>query len=141
MFHCAIYSYTITLGRVLSFFACTRDCNFIIWVSFCCLSKWYWSNSKMTSILYNLNTELNARQVAWYHVAINSTQWKPWVYWLRFKLSIVYHIWWPDWYCAILVMQGSWVRVPLWARIFHFVILSFRSLQLELSHTNHCIVE
>ena len=36
----------------------------------------------------------------------------------------------------VVVDQGSWVRVPLWARIFHFVILGFRSLQPELAHAN-----
>ena len=28
-------------------------------------------------------------------------------------------------------IQGSWVEDPLWARIVNFVILGFRSLQLE----------
>ena len=27
-------------------------------------------------------------------------------------------------------------KVPLWARIFHFVTLSFRSLKPELAHAN-----
>ena len=33
-------------------------------------------------------------------------------------------------------MQGLWVRVPLWARIFIFVILASRSLQLEFAYAN-----
>ena len=41
-----------------------------------------------------------------------------------------------DGYGIRLVIQGSWVRVPLLARIFHFVILDFRSLQFELVHAN-----
>ena len=45
---------------------------------------------------------------------------------------------------SYLVIQGSWVQVPLWARIFHFVILGFRSLQPELAHANeinHAILQ
>ena len=37
---------------------------------------------------------------------------------------------------SYLVIKGSWVQVPLWANIFHFVILGFRSLQRELAHAN-----
>ena len=43
---------------------------------------------------------------------------------------------WPNGFDTRLVIQGSWVRIPLWARLFHFVILGFRSLQLDLDHAN-----
>ena len=48
----------------------------MIWVSFCCFTNRYWSNSKMTSISYNYNTEYTTKfedSLAWYDVAINST--------------------------------------------------------------------
>ena len=34
------------------------------------------------------------------------------------------------------MIQMSWIRIPLLARIFQFVILGFRSLQPELAHSN-----
>ena len=55
---------------------------------------------------------------------------------LSFKLSVVCKIWRPYGLVNRLVIQGSWIRVPLWTRIFHFVILGFRSLQPEQAHAN-----
>ena len=45
----------------------------MIWVSFCCLTNSYWSNSKMTSMSYNYNTEYTTKwkhSLAWYDLGI-----------------------------------------------------------------------
>ena len=110
----------------------------MIWVSFCCLTNRYWSNSKMKSISYNYNTEYTTKwkhYFAWYDVAINRTI-KPVFYCIIFQLSFPDQTWLPNGQGTRLENQGSWVRVPLWARIFHFVILGFRSLQPEFAHAN-----
>ena len=107
-------------------------------MSFCCLTERYWSNSKMTSISYNYNTEYTTKwkhSLAWYDVSINSKI-KTCILLYKFKLSFVCKIWRPNGLGTRLVIQGSWVRVPLWTRIFHFVIVGFRSLQPELAHAN-----
>ena len=54
-------------------------------------------------------------------------------YWISFKFSFVYQIGWPNELGTRLENQGSWVWVTVWARIFHFVILGFHSLQPELA--------
>ena len=46
---------------------------------------------------------------------------------LSFKSSTSYQIWKPNGYGGGFAIQGSWVRVSLLARIFHFVILRLRS--------------
>ena len=125
-------------ARVFSF--CHVFRNVIIWYG-CHFAIWQidiGSNSKMKSISYNYNTEYTTKWIhslAWYDVAINSTI-KPVFCWLSFKLLFVCQIWWPNGLGTRLVIQRSWVRVPLWTRIFHFVILGFRSLQPELAYTN-----
>ena len=46
------------------------------WMSFCCLTNTYWSNSKMTTVLYNYNTVYRTKlkhSAEWYDIAINST--------------------------------------------------------------------
>ena len=89
--------------------SCIPSCNHMIWVSFCCLTNRYWSNSKMTSISYNYNTEYTTKwkhYLAWYDVVISYST-------LSFKLLF-----------------------PDFPRIFHFVILGFRSLQPEFAHAN-----
>ena len=132
-------------------------------MSFCCLTNIYWSNSKMTSISYNYNTKYTTKwkhSLAWYDVAINNkmktcillfsfkakSRKYQWVFELKSRvktwqvrgiwsqqLTCVYQIGWPNGLGTRLENQGSWVRVPVWARIFH---PGFRSLQPELVHAN-----
>ena len=89
----AIYSYTMTQGRVFHFCRVrVQYCGHIASVSFCCLIKRYWSNSRMIPMLYNYKTEYTTKHsVACYDVAINSTSKTR----LSFNLSIVNKIWWP----------------------------------------------
>ena len=82
-------------------------CRYMKWMSFFCLANIYCS--KLTPILYDYNI---------------------------IKLAIVYQIWLLNGLGTRRVIQGSWVRIPLWASIFHFVILGFRSLQPEVAHAN-----
>ena len=56
--------------------SCIAYCNHMKWMTFCCLTNRYWSNSKITSIPYNYNTEYTTKcnyALALYGVAINST--------------------------------------------------------------------
>ena len=46
------------------------------------------------------------------------------VYWLSCIMSLVYQASWPNGYDGRFTIKGSWVRVPLWERIFHFVIFA-----------------
>ena len=53
-------------------------------------------------------------------IVINSTS----ETWLCFNLPIVYQIWWPYGNRSWLAIKRFWVRVLVWVRIFHFVILT-----------------
>ena len=51
---------------------------------------------------------------------------------------IVYQVSWLNDYVGDFTIQGWWIRVPLWARLFHFVNLARRSrksMQLEATMT------
>ena len=41
--------------------SCIPLCNHMVGVSFCSLTNRYWSDSKMTSISYNYNTEYTTK--------------------------------------------------------------------------------
>ena len=105
--------------------SCIQYCSNITAISFCCLTNRYWfKKNKITPMLYTEYTTKHS--AACRDVAINSTSGT----WLSFNLSVVYQIWYNG-NGSGLVIQVSWVRVPLWVSNFHFVILALRSLQLE----------
>ena len=65
-----------TMRERVFILSCIWYCSYMQWMSFCCLTNRYWSNSKMTSILYDYITEYMKKLkhcLAWYDVAINST--------------------------------------------------------------------
>ena len=58
------------------------------WMSFCCLTDIFWSNSKMTPILYNYNTDYTTKckhSAEWYDLTKNSTM-KTYCLLVKFKI-------------------------------------------------------
>ena len=86
----------------------------------------------MTTIHVLITRQKWKQSTTCYGEAMNST----WKTWLRFYFSIVYQIWWLNGNSNGFAIQWSWVRVPLWTRIFHSVILALRYLQLKYAHAN-----
>ena len=87
--------------------SCIQYCNYIIWVSFCCLTNIYWTNSKMTSIFITTipNAWQNKNNLP--YVAINTTR-NTCGTLVSFKLSIVYQIWKINGCSSSLVIRRFW---------------------------------
>ena len=100
--------------------SCIQYCSYMKLMAFCYLTNIYWSNSKMTPISYDYIMEYMTKRE--HYLALNC----------RFQIRL-------DGLmdkALDLRIRGRDFRVPLWANIFHFVILGFRSLQPEFAHAN-----
>ena len=49
------------LGWSVFTLSCIQYCSYIKWISFRCFTNIYWSNGKMTPVLYNYNTEYTTK--------------------------------------------------------------------------------
>ena len=52
------------------------------------------------------------------------------------NLLTVHQVSWPNWYGSSVIIQVSWVEVPLWANTFLLWNVYLRSLQLTEDHVN-----